>query len=273
MKLQIIKPFPELRPFISKLWVFESNGPVPTEDMKLVVPNGLIKLVIPFKNGLSGRFHNWSHLSKENSITLIGVSDMPAIVETENDNPSGTIGIEFSPLGAYRFFDMKLDEIKNKIYALTDVYGSIAKQLEDRISDAEAVNEKINILQHFLVRQLNLKERDIIFDHCIQKIIQNTGRVPVLVLEKETGYSSRWLNTKFTEKIGISPKNLSSIIRFQQFYKSWANSNEKAFFKKSFYDYYYDQSHFIKDFKRFTGYSPTKFAMSENEFGRIFYKE
>lgn len=273
MRLQLIKPFTELRPFISKLWVFESDGPVPTEDMKLVVPNGLIKLVIPFKNGLCGRFHNWSHFSKENSMTLIGVSDMPAIVETENDSPSGTIGVEFSPLGAYRFFSIPLGEIKNKIYPLTDVLGSAAKEIEEHISNTEAIIEKINILQYFLIRQLNLSGKDMIFDHCIQKIIHNTGRVFVHELEKETGYSSRWLNTKFNDKIGVSPKNLSSIIRFQQFYKTWANSNEKAFFKKSFYDYYYDQSHFIKDFKRFTGYSPTKFAMNENEFGRIFYKE
>ncbi|HLT73624.1 MAG TPA: hypothetical protein VKZ68_01020 [Ohtaekwangia sp.] len=39
------------------------------------------------------------------------------------------------------------------------------------------------------------------------------------------------------------------------------------------YRHFYDQAHFIKEFKRFTGYSPLRFSKSENEFGRIFYKE
>ncbi|HYG14269.1 MAG TPA: hypothetical protein VEC12_00845, partial [Bacteroidia bacterium] len=83
----------------------------------------------------------------------------------------------------------------------------------------------------------------------------------------------RWLHMKFMERAGISPKNLASIVRFQQFYTALAQNREKDFLQKEFYDFYYDQSHFIKDFKRFTGLPPAKLAMSENEFGKIFYKE
>jgi methylphosphotriester-DNA--protein-cysteine methyltransferase len=114
---------------------------------------------------------------------------------------------------------------------------------------------------------------DDIFDFCVQKISLTKGKISISELERETGFSSRWLNMKFQEKVGISPKNLSSIIRFQQFYQALTNSNESNFFRNEFYDYYYDQSHFIKDFKRFTGLPPGKFALTENEFGRIFYKD
>ena len=75
MRLQHIDPLPLLKGYINKLWIFESDGQVPNEDMKLIVPNGLIKLVIPFRNGLSGKMSGWQHLSKEHSITLIGMCD------------------------------------------------------------------------------------------------------------------------------------------------------------------------------------------------------
>ena len=91
-------------------------------------------------------------------------------------------------------------------------------------------------------------------------------------LEKKTGYSSRWLNMKFNERLGVSPKNFASVIRFKQYYEALVNGKEKAFFKNDFYELYYDQSHFIKDFKRFTGLSPTKLERLTNELGERYYK-
>jgi AraC-like DNA-binding protein len=273
MRLQNIEPHPLLKGYIEKLWVFESMGRAPSGDMKLIVPNGCIKLVIPFRNGLSGTINNWYHLSKENSITLIGMTDVPSIVDVETNSPSGTIGIQFNPMGAYRFFQISQSEIKNQIHLLTDILGKTAKVLEEQISNQESINGKIILLQQFLLKQLMRRDGDDIFDFCIQKIAQTKGTILIKELERNTGFSSRWLNIKFLEKVGISPKNLSSIIRFQQFYRALTKSNESNFLKNDFYDYYYDQSHFIKDFKRFTGFSPTKFSLTENEFGKIFYKE
>jgi hypothetical protein len=273
MRLIRIKPLPILQPFIEKLWVFESDHPMPNEDMKLIVPNGLIKMVIPYRNGLSGKMQGWYHLSKVNSITLIGMTDIPSIVDDEVPGPSGTIGVEFSPMGAYRFFRFSQGEIRNQIHPLTDILGRTAKLMEEQIAAESSVNKKIQRLQSFLVRQLEVNSPDQITDYCLRTIVESKGKIGVGALEKKTGYSSRWLNMKFIERVGVSPKNFASIVRFQHFYQAWARAGQEGFFQKNFYDYYYDQSHFIKDFKRFTGYAPTRFHIEENEFGRIFYKE
>jgi len=274
MRLQHINPHPLLKGYIEKMWVFESSGRVPTDDMKLVVPNGLIKLVIPFRNGLSGKMEDgWFHLSKEHSITLIGIADIPAIVESEKDCKAGTIGVEFSPQGAYRFFHFRQSEIKNQIHPLTDILGNIAKQLEAEITNTESINGKVLLLQQFLLKLFLRNEADNIFDYCVQKIKSTKGKTTISDLEKETGYSSRWLHMKFIDRVGISPKNLSSIIRFQQYYQTLATNHGMVFMKKDFYSYYYDQSHFIKEFKRFTGLSPVRFENANNDFGKIFYRD
>ena len=77
---------------------------------------------------------------------------------------------------------------------------------------------------------------------------------------------------KFIEKAGVSPKNLSSITRFKQYYQALTTGNENGFMKNDFYEYYYDQSHFIKAFKRFTGLPPARFENMVNDFGEKFYK-
>ena len=101
MNLRHIEPYPQLKRHIKKMWLFESNGRVPSEDMKLIVPNGMLKLTIPFQNGVSGKNERNFHLSKESQITLIGIADIPAIVDLENDAPHKNIGIEFSPLSGH----------------------------------------------------------------------------------------------------------------------------------------------------------------------------
>lgn len=273
MHLQRIQPYPQLRGYIDKMWAFESNGRAPHEDMKLIVPNGMAKLTIPYRNGVSGKNKDGGRLVKESSIILIGMCDVPTIVDLENDAPHGNIGIEFSPLGAYRLFQVRHAELKNKIFLIEEVLGKSAKEIQEIIADTASVNEKIHIIQAYLIKLLSRSESDRVVDYCIHQIENSKGLVTVADLASQTGYSSRWIYEKFMEKVGLSPKNLSSVIRFSQFYEQWAKHPESGFFREDLHNYFYDQSHFIKDFKRFTGLSPLKFVASENEFGRIFYKD
>ena len=136
-----------------------------------------------------------------------------------------------------------------------------------------SVEQKLVVIQQFLFNQLSLNDEDLIFEYCVEKIQSSKGKITVKELEKKTGYSSRWLNIKFNEKLGVSPKNLSSVIRFKHYYQAFTNGRETSFLKNDFYELYYDQSHFIKDFKRFTGLAPTKFEKQINSFGESYYRE
>lgn len=273
MRLQHIEIHPCLKGFVSKMWLFESSGRVPVEDMKLIAPDGTAKLTIPFRNGVSGKNDNFFHLSKESQLTLIGIQDVPAIVDVEHDAPHGNIGVEFSPLGAYRIFRLRHSELTNKLFLLEEIIGKSAREIQERIANTEDVDHKIALIQGYLIRLLENSEPDTILDYCIREIGNAKGLVTVSELERTTGYSSRWIYEKFMEKVGLSPKTLASIIRFNRFYQQWAKSPGFDFFKEDMYQYFYDQAHFIKEFKRFTGLSPLKFAKAENNFGRIFYKD
>jgi AraC-like DNA-binding protein len=273
MRLQNIEPHPLLKSYIDKMWLFESSGKMPAADLKLVVPNGHIKLSVAFRNGIVASVNGKSFTSKEQNISLTGLVDVPVILDVEEDIATGTIVVEFNPQGAYRFFQISLNDIKNQIHPLTDIIGIVGKQLEEQISNVESVDDKIVLLQQFLLKQFMLQSEDSIFEYCVAKITSSKGKITIKELEKKTGYSSRWLNMKFANKLGISPKNLSTIIRFNQYYNAVANNNEMDFMQNAFYDHYYDQSHFLKEFKRFTGQTHSGFENKTNDFGKLFYKE
>ena len=273
MSLQFrhIEPHFRLKYYIEKMWVFESSGRMPAEDMKLVVPNGNIKLTLSYRNGMVAAVAGKRFDSKENDITLTGMIDGPVILDTDQDVATETIGIEFTPRGAYRFFHFNLHHTQNKILSLTDLLENQGKALVEKAGDAGCAEDKIGLLQQFLIQQLSLQERDPVFEYCVEQITASKGKLTVKELEKKTGYSSRWLNMKFDEKLGISPKNLSSIIRFKEYYKTFIDPAKDSRSRKDYYELYYDQSHFIKDFKRFTGLAPSRFEKQLNEFGERYY--
>ena len=273
MQFKNIIPIPALQNHIEKIWLFESSGKMPLDDMKLVVPNGNIKLTISYQNGIVAAMNGKTFASKEHDITLTGLVDVPVTLDVDENTFTETIGIEFNPQGAYRFFHFNLNEVQNQIYSLSDVLGSAGKQLTEQIAHTTSVQEKILLVQKFLLHQLALHNADLIFEYCVQKIESSKGTISIKELEKKTGYSSRWLNMKFNEKLGVSPKNLSSVIRFKQYYQKLINDDESTFFKNDFYELYYDQSHFIKAFKRFTGLPPTRFEKQINDFGKSYYRE
>jgi hypothetical protein len=271
MQFHHIKPHPLLKNYIERLWVFETSGPMPHNDVKLVVPNGRIKLTVPLKNSFVATLNNHSYFSKGHDITLTGLTDLPLILNTNTKAASGAIGIELSPIGAHRFFPFALHEIKNKIFPLSEVLGGSIHRLEERISNVTTVSEKIEVLQKFLIQQLQTRESDLIFEYCVEQIERAKGKISIAWLEEKTGYSSRWLNMKFKNKLGISPKSFASIIRFKQYYQAVANKSEAAFMQNQLFEYYYDQSHFSKDFRRFTGLPYRGFSSINNEFGKSFY--
>lgn len=266
-----ITPHPLLSPYVAKIHVFESSGRLPAEERKLIVPNANFKLTLTYRNGIVAGIGDKTFIQGENKLSLTGLIDSPVLLDAQQDAQTGTIIIEFNPLGAYRFFHLSYAEVKNQIVELPDLVGNYAEELQSRLVDANSITLKLQLLQNFLIRQLEKTVADPIYDYCIDRISNTAGVLSVAQLEKETGYSSRWLHAKFSEHLGTGPKNLSEIVRFKQFYGAFSNGANYQRLKEHIYHHYHDQSHFISAFKRFTGSTPTDLQNSMNELATKHY--
>lgn len=260
-----VTPHPMLDPYIARIWVFESTGRLPTEERKLIVPNANLKLTLTYRNGIAARVGANAFLQRENELSLTGLIDTPVTLDPYEDTNTGTIIIEFNPLGAYRLFHLSFAGIQNGILPLEELIGNTAKNIQSQLADAGNLDLKLQLLQNFLLKQLETAAPDPIYDFCINRISYSNGLISVAKLEKATGYSSRWLQRKFAEHLGTSPKNLAEIVRFKQFYQAYSTGAPAHDLKQLIYQYYYDQSHFLRAFKRFTGTTPTELQNSMNE--------
>jgi AraC-like DNA-binding protein len=266
-----VTPHPLLSPYVAKMYVFESSGRLPELDKKLIVPNANFKLTLTYRNGIVARIGDKSFIQSENEISLTGLIDSPVNLDPQEDVQTGTIIIEFNPLGAYRLFRLSYAEVQNQIVGMTDLIGNSAEELQSQLAEAGTLDLKLQLLQSFLIRRLERATPDPIYDYCINRISYSKGLISVSQLEKDTGYSSRWLHKKFLEHLGTGPKNLSEIIRFKQFYEAYSTGGTLQSLKDHIYQYYYDQSHFLKAFKRFTGSTPTDLQNSLNELATKHY--
>jgi len=226
-----------------------------------------MKLVLPFRGGLTNGPVDAleRQTNPQDSLWVLGVSDRPWIVDHEG--AFGTLAVEFHPGGAYRFFPFPLRDAQNRVIEAGSAFGAWGDRWRELLGAFPSAEGKAARLQELLLELLERHDRsDPVVDAAVALVQARRGLVSVRELAERTGYSPRWLTAKFEENVGVSPKTLAEILRFQNqfgFLTRWGGS-------KIDFDGYYDQSHFSRQFKRFAGLPPGAYAKARNEFGNLF---
>ncbi len=269
MKIEFLPPRPELKKFVHKIWVFESPVGMPASDANLAAPNGCPKLILNCKNSIISSVVGKEQNSREHGLYFIGTRDCSALLRTRNGKTS-FIGIEFYPYGAYPVFGIPMSETANRLWLIEDVFDRWGRDIAAAIHGLETLRDKADLIQNRLAAMLARNQlASPLVEYCVSSLRQSNGLMTINELERKTGYSRRYLEMIFKNHVGLSPKGLAGIFRFQRFYRRWIHPASYDDIKDELYDYYYDQAHFAKEFKRMTGFSPERYRHEvTNEFGR-----
>lgn len=169
------------------------------------------------------------------------------------------VGIRFFPTMFPQLFKVNAKELTNQSEQLSAVVPETSRFIQEHVDDhlsMEAIRKLLDI--HFLdIVTKTMFTNDTRLYGAIDVILKNTG---VLDIEKDidTGVSSRQLRRLFEYYIGDTPKTFSKIVRFQNILKA-KPSGESLRKNKLFFDAgYYDQAHFIKEFKSLYGVTPSQ---------------
>ena len=269
MRLSFVQPRVELQPYIESFWLFESPTGMPATDTSMAAPNGCPKLIIPYENSLVSIADGRTSISQEGGLYFVGNRDTQTLIHS-TARETGFVVVEFSPHGAFPFFGISMEETASGLFDSEVLFGKWGREVRERLRNLEEVNLKVNFIQEQLVALLHRPPRqNALVEFCVGALRSTGGRFTIRELERRTGYSRRYLDLLFKRHVGLSPKVLAGIFRFQTFYRKWARGLAYDVLKEDLYDYYYDQAHFIKEFKRMTGYSPRQYTLGvSNEFGR-----
>ncbi len=255
MLQQLIQPSPLLRQFIHYYYVVETNQTCDFLKSQRVYPHGNIILVFHYRNpSLIKRTGDLPYIEPQTVIC----GQQTGYYDLALSGKTGMIFVVFAPFGAGAFFKMPMNEIINKNNRFEDVIGKESEILEDKIQNAKKVSEKIKIIDDFLIQKLS---HNYTYHEQILKafgtIKQFNGQVSVKQLADTACLGKKQFERKFAAFVGLYPKSYLRIVRFQNLLKR-TNQNDKLI-SLALDNGYYDQSHFIHDFKSFTGVTPGVF--------------
>lgn len=273
MLLRTVIPHPAVARYVHHFWVFESATGLPSGDARVVVPNGRPKLIVPYRNGLCARraVDDDTRASQHDDPVLVGLWEEPSVIASRQA-PTVTVGVEFTSAAIPRFVPVEAHELAGRVTDLGDILGPPGRALARRVREAPDVDAAVAIVQRFLVARLTDETpASQLVDAALAMLHEGARRGEVASLERRTGYSQRHLLQLFRAHVGLGPKRLASVLTFERVYRRFSQQKSVAQLRNDALDLFYDQSHFIRTFRRFTGFAPTRFAELDNEFGRIFY--
>jgi AraC-like DNA-binding protein len=250
MQVTRIPPSARLAPFVERFIIVESRDEV--TRMLLPAP-GLI---------LGVRYRGASSLLDGERVTRLSGSALTGLVGSARrmrTHPhSGIVLAQFRPGGAARFFSVPLHELFGAMAALDDLLPRAEVQrLSDRIAGQPDHAHKVAVLEQFLLARLTAAAPDPIAHAAVAAIVRARGSLRIADLARSLGISQDPLEKRFRREVGASPKQLASIIRVQHAIDlgrtgtSWSRVAHDAG--------YFDQSHFIREFRTITGEPPARF--------------
>jgi len=267
MTPKIFEPTNDLADFVKCYWTLEGTKDT-TPKKNTIVPDGTMKLIFHY-----GDLY-WHHPENAESFLqprcfLIGQLTKPYVVEPQGD--TGSFVVRFHPNGFLPFATIPIKETENTPVPLDRLFGEEGIELEHAILKAKNVDERIQIIESFLLKRLNSTELiDRIVQSTIETIATANGQLSVGDLSKQNNLNRRILSRKFSKTVGLSPKQLSKIIRLQTSLKTLLSKDVSKLTDLAYENDYFDQAHFIKEFRAFTGVTPKEFYGDDLKMSLIF---
>lgn len=270
MKSEIFEPCKALADFVKCYWNLES-GKENTPLKNTIVPDGTMKLI--FHYGDTYKHHPF----KGESIVLpkcflIGQLTKPYVVE-----PLGVTGsfvVRFHPSGFLPFTTIPIKEMENTAVPLKELFGKEGEEMGYSVLNAKDTSERIHLVEEFLINRLRGKINiDDVIHATIETILNADGHFSVNEHSTKMEVNRRQLTRKFSKAIGLSPKQLAKTTRIQSTLKKLLTNEITKLTDLAYENYYFDQAHFIKEFKEFTGLTPKEFYSDQLKMSLIFDKK
>lgn len=250
---------PLLRSFIKYIWVIDTK--IETEVSHLLLPVNSIDLILNFSSPIKYEIKDQKDIIT-NEFHFCGLREYPMkIVQKGNLN---VIGISFLPYGLFDFFNISVSKFTSNVTELKEVSESLANVLKVKLEEEKNESKKILIIEEELLKIL--KSNSIIknnYVHLFDEFINSPDDIKINIFCQNVGISERHFERLFKKYIGVTPICFSRITRFQRISKKLFENNFEKLSSLALEFQYYDQMHFIRECKSFSGNTPSKLSKED----------
>jgi AraC-like DNA-binding protein len=250
MKVERYIPIDRLKPFVRNFIIIESANGMNNH----IIPDTSIIMAFRFKGSVT-----ITQKHKKDTIpgaVLTGLRNSPRDISYAAN--SATFLIAFNEGGAASFFREPLHELFGTSQSLDNfIKRDKLDEIQDLLSEAENNLQRVAIIEEFLLTQLIKTGEDLLIIHAIKKIKASSGNIRIRQLAASLYISQDPFEKKFRKAVGTSPKQFSNIVRLRSLIDNY--SGQESLTAIAYSAGYFDQAHFNKDFKSFTGQTPLQY--------------
>ncbi len=266
MKFQRIDPSPLAAKAVECYWVVEDEDATPVKQK--IIPDGFTEIIFHFGDPYRIRLRDrWA---------LQGRSLFAAQIKghffLENTGRTEIVGIKLKPAAITHLFGVSMAGTADTVLTLRGSLGSKMERLEKSIPKDRNNTERVAIANAFFEECCSGYPASHPLDRALEMIFERKGMIGVAEISKELSVGERYTEKLFSHYVGLSPKFFARIIRFGYIFQlikehvpDWATVVYEAG--------YYDQSHFIRNFKAFTGEDPSEYLFEDATLANFFLKK
>jgi AraC-like DNA-binding protein len=166
-------------------------------------------------------------------------------------------------------FDINMDSFTDRVVSLRTLGHPKLKVIENLVKKADSHSARIDAITEYLSRNVPMID-DRPINSAVEKILSSNGTISVTEICRDSGCSERQLERLFRKYVGLSPKLYSRIVRFAYIFQNMQGSKKMNGSELGIASGYYDQSHFIRNFKDFTGEDPSRYFFDHPTLANFF---
>jgi AraC-like DNA-binding protein len=265
MNLRTRIPAPPLSSFVDKFWLYE--GPALPHARERLLPTGTVEMVLNLRENQT-RLYDQHDLARPlifPGAIVCGPHAKYFVIDT--DEQVSVAGIHFRAGGAFPFFQCPIGELQDQHMALEWLWGPrAAAELRERLLAGADDQTRFAVMERFLLARLvRPLERRPSVAFALRQLHGAPQVQRIADLSLQTGLSARRFIELFRQEVGLAPKLFCRVRRFQHVLSTITSGGQFRWAHVAADCGYYDQSHFIHDFRTFAGMNPTEYPTTLGE--------
>ncbi|WP_228993307.1 AraC family transcriptional regulator [Streptomyces sp. DH8] len=191
-------------------------------------------------------------------------------VALHHDGRQHGVQVALTPLGARAVYGMPAAELAHRLVPLDELLGALGAELVDRLRSAPTWAARLTVLDELLLRAVGRggcggpvrRVRPEVAE-ALRRLVAARGRVQIGAVAAELDWSRRYLTERFRGEVGLSPKTFARVLRFEYAHELAAARNPLPWGTVATVSGYADQAHLVREWREFTGRSPTAWRRGE----------
>jgi AraC-like DNA-binding protein len=247
---------PPLADFVDMLWLYEGDE-MPAYAVERRLPDGAITLTVNLRDDMIRLYnrHAQHRFQSCRGIVIGGAHSESVLLDTAS--MTSMLGVQFKPGGAFPFLPFPADELQNQVISLDALWGAEALDLRGRLIAANTTAQRFAVMEQFLLARLahsRIAHPAVAF--ALDTFRSLSPRFSIAAVTEQIGLSQTRFIQVFREAVGLTPKQYCCVQRFQEALRLVEQGTPERWADIALSCGYFDQAHFIHDFRAFTGLTP-----------------